>query len=1321
MSSIQFKTPLTAEESSSFGTTFRQLDKENLGVVTGEAVRPILAASGLPGPVLSQVWALVDTNNKGFLNADEFNAALRVIGHLQLYPNLQISPALYESPAAQLPNLNGNIPVASNVTGASDMSSASNIPLPSPNDVAKFSQLFDRTANGASVLSGDKAKDIFLKAHLPNQTLGEIWALCDKNASGSLDKPEFIMAMYLIQLVMSNNPAMNPVPTSLPHQLWSSMTAPPMGVPGSNNPITAPLSANSTGLSLNRQSTLSRVSSGAFTNASSDWSLSYDKKHQFDVIFDSLDKTKKGSLSSQVLVPFFLSSKLNQETLASIWDLADIHNSADFTKVEFAIAMFLIQKKNTGIDLPDVIPNELLQSPALGLYNQIPQQVVNQPAPQGNVIPSRATKPNFQESPQLAQPQMQQNSNNGSLNDLLALNGSFSASPSQQGVPRDEGNNNFTSNGSNQQPQQQAAPHSMKKFTPTSHFGQSIIQEEDEQVQPPVVQQHNVGPAPPAQRNSSVNLPQVPNFASLNIPSPNATGSAAQGLAAGAAIGVAGAAGGLHNSDLYADGNASAQLSKATTDLANLSTQMNSLSKQATITNDKKSRAANELKRVTDMKAAFQSKLSTLRANHEQNVKQTEQMEASLAETNKQNDELKEQLSVLEANYHSVQTNLTNLTAELQQAQQQNNQYKEQIANLNAQTASLKSQLEEKQQSVKQERSVVDVNAKQLELNQVTVAGMQTEINGLEEKLSVYLNKHKELDDYQRTVEQKHAQLESKYQEATNMENDLSARQAELKERNAQIEEQERLYNEHVNQLQNMFDELAQRKEAFEKADEDLKRQNIEYANNVQELSERQMKLAMGVLPEDAHKITTVQNKTISNGTDAPAKNHEDDVSKFVDGTVANSQLGSAIEQKDEEDSKTERTERTESEIFDKDVPTVQSQSETGDANIAHLNQEENMSDRFEGDLNEYGIPSTQSVTSSVTNNAPQSVRDDVELPPTLEEPSANETVSTITAPASHIPGEWSKPSSTSDVADETARDKTQDGSNHAHEIARDIDSETDDSIQESPVIPASGGEEKFKKAVDAVSIPQSRPSAIDEEFPPIQELQVDESDSSDDEEFQDTKENISTPQVGTHNVVQSVPEGNLSTITHNTTSTVDAINTANPSEHTVKDEFDDEFAELEEAKEEVGEDLPEENITTMEPFESIEHSDLDNELHQNNFTNSVTSSNPLPPLPAQNSSVRATSPNTQVSDQVSNDEWDEIFAGFGNSKQAAANGIQEPVAMPNLAKPNPPVNRAIATTPKSLAIEELSGMGFSEQEATKALEKCNWDLEEATNFLLDS
>ncbi|AJQ12191.1 Ede1p [Saccharomyces cerevisiae YJM1355] len=1380
MASITFRTPLSSQEQAFYNQKFHQLDTEDLGVVTGEAVRPLFASSGLPGQLLSQVWATVDIDNKGFLNLNEFSAALRMIAQLQNAPNQPISAALYESTPTQLASFSINQNPAPMQSGsATGNTNNTDIPALSSNDIAKFSQLFDRTAKGAQTVAGDKAKDIFLKARLPNQTLGEIWALCDRDASGVLDKSEFIMAMYLIQLCMSHHPSMNTPPAVLPTQLWDSIRLEPVVVNQPNR--TTPLSANSTGVSsLTRHSTISRLSTGAFSNAASDWSLSFEKKQQFDAIFDSLDKQHAGSLSSAVLVPFFLSSRLNQETLATIWDLADIHNNAEFTKLEFAIAMFLIQKKNAGVELPDVIPNELLQSPALGLYppNPLPQQ---QSAPQ-IAIPSRASKPSLQDMPhQVSAPAVNtqptvpqvlpQNSNNGSLNDLLALNPSFSSpSPTKaQTVVQNNTNNSFSYDNNNgqatlqQQQPQQPPPltHSssgLKKFTPTSNFGQSIIKEEPEEqeqlressdtfsAQPPPVPKHA---SSPVKRTASTTLPQVPNFSAFSMPAGAAT-SAATGAAVGAAVGAAalGASAfsrssnnAFKNQDLFADGEASAQLSNATTEMANLSNQVNSLSKQASITNDKKSRATQELKRVTEMKNSIQIKLNNLRSTHDQNVKQTEQLEAQVLQVNKENETLAQQLAVSEANYHAAESKLNELTTDLQESQTKNAELKEQITNLNSMTASLQSQLNEKQQQVKQERSMVDVNSKQLELNQVTVANLQKEIDGLGEKISVYLTKQKELNDYQKTVEEQHAQLQAKYQDLSNKDTDLTDREKQLEERNRQIEEQENLYHQHVSKLQEMFDDLSQRKASFEKADQELKERNIEYANNVRELSERQMNLAMGQLPEDAKDIIA---KSASN-TDTTTKEatsrgnvHEDTVSKFVETTVENSNLNVNRVKDDEE-----KTERTESDVFDRDVPTLGSQSDSENAHTnngtqsgnetANPNLTETLSDRFDGDLNEYGIPRSQSLTSSVANNAPQSVRDDVELPETLEErDTINNTANRDnTGNLSHIPGEWEATPATAstDVLSNETTEVIEDGSTTKRANSNE-DGESVSSIQESPKISA-----------------QPKAKTINEEFPPIQELHIDESDSSssDDDEFEDTREIPSATVKTLQTPYNAQPTSSLEThteqvIKYPAPGTSPSHNEGNSKKAStnsilpVKDEFDDEFAGLEQAavEEDNGADSESEfenvaNAGSMEQFETIDHKDLDDELQMNAFTGTLTSpSNPNIPKP------QVQQQSTSDPAQVSNDEWDEIFAGFGNSKaeptKVATPSIpQQPIPLKNdpivdasLSK-GPIVNRGVATTPKSLAVEELSGMGFTEEEAHNALEKCNWDLEAATNFLLDS
>lgn len=1296
MSSIVFHTPLTQEEQSVYGQYFHDLDPEALGIVTGEAVKPLFGQSGLNPQKLSQIWCLCDTDNQGFLNLPQFSAALRMIGHLQANLSAPVASELYQTPAPRLPTFGmRQASVSSNSTGNS-----TSIPSISSHDVAKFSQLFDRSTNGAPTLPGNKAKEIFLKAKLPTQTLGSIWSLCDRNNSGYLDRTEFIAAMYLIQLTLTNNISVIPPPTSLPNYFWDSINATPL-----------PLSANSTGISVSspvaRKPSISRISSNTFKNAASDWILTYEKKQQFDAIFDSLDKLKAGSLNSQVLVPFFLTSRLSQETLATVWDLADIHNNAEFTKVEFAIAMFLIQKKNNGVDLPDVVPDQLLQSPALGLYsnsdnndnsnsNRTPSQPQNlqlQPT-----IPPRDTKPMFNE----------QTTGGGSLNELLSLNASFT--PPNQTIPQPQMTQDNTTN-QNSSPSSVPVPLTtsatgFRKFKPASTFGQKIIKEEEEQhpeqqVSAPFQQKSVVAPAatepvftpeitpvqvPPAtttttttttqsqgQIPASVNktaytsiLPSVPNFASAPMPQRS-----------------------VQNNDLFADSTASAQLSQATTELANLSNQVSSLTKQATEVNDKKVRAQQELERVTQLKTSIESKLATLRASYDQEVQQTEKVESLLLRSRKDTETLQQELSVAEANYHAVEGKLTELQKELQDSEQSNSQLKEQIGNLNAMAASLQTELNEKQQKVKQERSMVDVNSKQLELNQITVDNLKAEIQGLGEQLAVFFDKRKELDDYSANIEKQHSELQNRHGEFVSKSHDLEAKKLELdqreqdvQQRTKQIEEQEQIYHQQIAKLQEMFDDLNNQRESFTKADEDLQRQQIEYAQKVQELSEKQLKLAMGEVPIEA---TRADNKSRN-----LASSTQDPISRFVEETVNNSSL--AVH--DEEG-------KQESDVFDKDIPTTPSQTEVDDENDEHPQDDETaaqvLADRFDGDLNEYGIPRTQSLTSSVANNAPQSVRDEVEDETqqqldhgdaeTLEKGTHGKSEAVDVNIEKTIPGGWSGPTEEGDetmVRSEDTKEETSEG-----KLRSTVEDESEDeSIQQSPVM-----------AAQEPGITNTKKS-INDEFPPIQELNIDESDSSEnDDHFEDSKDVIfSTPATDP----QQKPASNFVSLKAPTIPENDA--------------FGDEFAGLEQAAPEEEDDNLD-NSDSMEGFEKIEHKDLDDELQQGGFTGTMTT------LENADADAPHSPPAAKEGTPVGNDEWDEIFAGFGNSKTNAAPSIQQPApSKPAQTLSSPvPINRPIATTPKSLAVEELSSMGFTQEEATKALEQCNWDLEAATNYLLDS
>lgn len=54
-----------------------------------------------------------------------------------------------------------------------------------------------------------------MKSKLPKSVLGKIWSLSDIERDGSLDKDEFALAMYLIDIKLEDHE----IPTELPEHL----------------------------------------------------------------------------------------------------------------------------------------------------------------------------------------------------------------------------------------------------------------------------------------------------------------------------------------------------------------------------------------------------------------------------------------------------------------------------------------------------------------------------------------------------------------------------------------------------------------------------------------------------------------------------------------------------------------------------------------------------------------------------------------------------------------------------------------------------------------------------------------------------------------------------------------------------------------------------------------------------------------------------------------------------------------------------------------------------------------------------------------------
>jgi epidermal growth factor receptor substrate 15 len=525
-------------------------------------------------------------------------------------------------------------------------------------------------------LTGDIAKQIFERARLTNEILGRIWNLSDTKQRGALDATEFIIAMHLLTSYKSG--AMRGIPQTLPPGLYEAasrrgssrasigsrpgLDVPP--VPAIPKQFTGPQRTQSP---INRSfgSPLSAQPTGL------DWLIAPHEKAHFDTIFQTVDSAKIGKINGDQAVTFFMNAQLPEETLAQIWDLADIDADGQLTKDEFAVAMYLVRQQRSGKEpLPQALPPALIP-PSM----RRPGSAHLAPAP----IPAQATGA----APATAPPPAVRSA----ADDLFGLD-SFSspvpaAAPSQ--VPQSTG-------GSNAPFQMPASPTSrvsppsssttFMPFVPSSSFGQSLQ---------------------PQTTGASSGVPPT----ARPPPSPS--------------------------DDLLGDNDPeeSKKLTQETTELANLSNQIGSLANEMQNVQTKRTSAEHELSQTSQQKRDFEARLAQARAMYEQEVKNfkalEERLNASKAETSK----LQQEYALIEGSRQDLQNQYDQVSAALTADQHENASLKEKIRQANAAVAQLKPALEKARSEARQQKGLAAINKKQL----ATVEGerdkLQEEMDGL--------------------------------------------------------------------------------------------------------------------------------------------------------------------------------------------------------------------------------------------------------------------------------------------------------------------------------------------------------------------------------------------------------------------------------------------------------------------------------------------------------------------------------------------------------------------------------------------------------------
>ncbi|KAK3343642.1 hypothetical protein B0T25DRAFT_303484 [Lasiosphaeria hispida] len=680
---------LTAEEKRVYGQLFRQADTDNVGVVTGEIAVKFFEKTRLDSRVLGEIWQIADKENRGFLTPAGFGIVLRLIGHAQAGREPSPEMALQQGP---IPRFDGFTPtpaplppppppaaIPSQVTGAPPI----RIPQLTPEKVTQYAGLFERqTLPGSNMLPGDQAKQIFEKSGLPNEILGRIWMLADTEQRGALVQTEFVIAMHLLTSMKSG--ALRGLPTILPAALYEAATRRgPVGaaLPRQQSPTTATPPISAVPRQLTGQGTIPQMRTGSplgrpplAAQSTGDWLVSASDKGRFDQLYDELDKTKKGFITGEEVVPFFSQSNLSEEALAQIWDLADINSEGRLTKDEFAVAMYLIRQQRSKRDGPATLPATL---PANLIPPSLRAHVRPPPAASAFEPPPAARPPPPQPRP-------------SALDDLFGLDDPNPPAPTQVAVGTGGSNDPFSSSMSPAAPSSPARPSpavsTFKPFIPSSSFGRGLTV-------------HGTGGS-----NSS-----APSSRPAPPPAPSV------------------------EDDLLGDTEPeiNKNLNNETTELANLSNQIGSLTKQVQDVQGHRTATQNELSQATIQKRNFEQRLTQLRAMYEKEAQDVRSLETQLNASRTETKKLQTETAMIDATYQDLQNQHRHVLAALQADQQENASLKEKMRTVNAEISQIKPQIEKLKLEARQQKGLVAIHKKQLATTEGEREKLKTEVEDL--------------------------------------------------------------------------------------------------------------------------------------------------------------------------------------------------------------------------------------------------------------------------------------------------------------------------------------------------------------------------------------------------------------------------------------------------------------------------------------------------------------------------------------------------------------------------------------------------------------
>lgn len=291
---------ISVDERAKHDQQFHSLSPTARGYITGDQARNFFLQSGLPPPILAQIWALADMNSDGRMDIHEFSIAMKLIKlKLQGHPlPTALPPSMKQPPLPLAPPTGFGMP-----------------PMP---PLAPIS------------------------ASLPGVP--------------PLPLPPLPVGVSPPLVSSAPPPLPQPIANGAPP---TGMMQPISGFSHPASSVNKSSSFNRTSTKLQKGPSFDAASSQP-PLVPVDWAVPQSSRLKYRQLFNSHDKMMSGHLTGPQARTILMQSSLPQGQLATIWSLSDIDQDGKLTAEEFILAMHLIDMAMSGLPLPPVLPPDYL-------------------------------------------------------------------------------------------------------------------------------------------------------------------------------------------------------------------------------------------------------------------------------------------------------------------------------------------------------------------------------------------------------------------------------------------------------------------------------------------------------------------------------------------------------------------------------------------------------------------------------------------------------------------------------------------------------------------------------------------------------------------------------------------------------------------------------------------------------------------------------------------------------------------------------------------------------------------------------------------------